>query len=246
MKDQNLELFNNGDFKPVDELPMDEISDCMTRLAALQEKCGKFDMNSFLNMYHDGMTGKILGFDRVNVGKHGIDCKSAAPLYLEVKSIGWNGGPMNKLFAAFNDIGQDKVDVMKDKKAWLACGIWFNINDLGFILFGQNKEIGDLLEKKMLENKAGQRCCALIPLTSLITKYGFKIIAVSKSKEEIKDLLIEANPMAYKDIDLDRRLINICDFELAKQSPYINRILLEHGLVKNTSDDIMDYLLETA
>lgn len=246
MKDQNLDLFNHGEFKPVDELPMKEISECMDRLAALQKMCGKFDMNSFLNMYHDGMTGKILGFDRVNVGKHGIDCKAGAPLYLEVKSVSWNGGPMNKLFAAFNDIGQDKVEVMKDKKAWLAVGVWFDINDLGFIIWGQNREIGDLLEKKMNEAKAGSRVCCNIPLSSLITKYGFKVIAVSKTKEEVMELLQEANPVAYKEIGLEKKVINICDFELAKQSPYINKILLQHGLVKNTSDDLMDYLLETA
>lgn len=226
MKNQNLELFECGEFKETKELPMDEISELMSQLAILQKRCGKGDMNSFLNMYHDGVTGQMLGFNKVNTNVHGMDCKADMPIYLEVKSVSWNGGPMNNRFAAFNDIGPDKAEAMKDKKVWLAVGVWFDINNLGFILWGQNKKIGEVLERKIKECKPGTRCSVTIPLSSLITKYGFKIIAVSISKQEVVDLLKTVNPKSYE--NLEKKVITLDEFQLENQSYYNRKAFLEY------------------
>lgn len=239
MKNQNLGIFEHGEFKDVEGLPMDEISTCMNTLAKLQNRIGKLDMNSFMNMYHDGITGQMLGFDQVNVGKHGMDCKAGVPLYLEVKSVSWNGGPLSQRFAAFNDIGSDKVESMKDKKVWLAVGVWFDINDLGFIIWGQNREIGNVLENKMNECKAGTRCSVNISLSSLITKYGFKIIAVSKNKEEVAEILSDINTKI--DGDLKKKIINIEDFELETQSLYNKKVFLEYKQAKE-SEFVNEYI----
>ncbi|MCV3743830.1 hypothetical protein OF377_03010 [Ureaplasma sp. ES3154-GEN] len=70
--------------------------------------------------------------------------------------------------------------------------VWKGASDLLVICYGQNKEIGKLLEQKVnaFKNKGKVvRSTLSITLSKLVFTYGFKIFPVSKSKEETKQLL---------------------------------------------------------
>lgn len=215
LNNQDLNDLSHGEFKDTKELPMAEISNCMDTLAKLQRQCGQTDMNSLMSLYHDGLTGQILGFDQVNTSKHGLDCKTNGQSYLEVKSISWNNQRLGRMFASFPGATRKKAAIMQDDNVWLAVGVWFALNDLGFIVFGQNAEIGRRIDKKAKKCKPGITAAVQIPLSSLITKYNFQIISVSKTEEEIRKLLSEYNPQ-YDDTQI--KIISINDFSLENKS----------------------------
>lgn len=222
MKNQDLDLFSYGNFQSVDDLPMDEIGECMKKLTELQKQCGLSDLDRLVNLYRDGQVGKALGFDMVNVNKHGVDCKAAAPLYLEVKSTSIRDAALYEWNIAFNDTNLEKARFFQDKKAWLAVGV-FEGNELLFILWGQNRRLGDYLEDRVLHSTS-VRCSQYVSLSALIKKYGFKIISVSMNKEEVIEFL---NGQVQVFEDLDKKVINLSEFRLENESPYARRALYE-------------------
>lgn len=69
--------------------------------------------------------------------------------------------------------------------------IWKNASDLLFIIYGQNERIGDFLEEKVKWFKTGNtvRSTQTISASQLINDYGFNILAVNKSKEDVLNIL---------------------------------------------------------
>lgn len=189
MKNQELSLFNKGCFKAISNEFMTEGHEALEELTRIQERYNKPDTDTFINELRDSIAGYTLGFDLVNIEKHGFDCKiSNKNVFLEVKSASFSSSSWG---ATFNDTTLEKAESFKDKKVYLALAIWKNASDLLFIIYGQNERIGDFLEEKVKWFKAGNtvRSTQTISASQLINDYGFNILAVNKSKEDVLNIL---------------------------------------------------------
>lgn len=126
----------------------------------------------------------------INTDKHGFDCKLSdnENSYLEVKSVSFVA---NSWQATFNDTTLEKALAFKDKKVYLALALWKGASDLLFICFGQNEKLGQLLEEKVKRFKSGHtvRSIQTISISKLVFDYGFKILTIHKTKEEIYNIL---------------------------------------------------------
>lgn len=211
MKDKNLELFKKGTFMAIDNNFMTEGREVLQRVQEVQEKFKKEDTDTFINELRDSIAGYTLGFELVNVNKHGFDCKMSEKddYYLEVKSASFIA---DKWQATFNDTTFEKAESFKDKKVYLALAVWKDASDLLFICFGQNEKIGEFLEEKVNWFKEGHtvRSTQSIPLSKLVFNYGFKILAVNRSKEEVLSLLRLKN-RAFKKMS-DDTVISLNEF----------------------------------
>ncbi|MBQ8219026.1 MAG: hypothetical protein IJZ79_04665 [Bacilli bacterium] len=190
MKNENLPLFDKGTFLPIDNQFMIEGHEVLQRVQEVQEKFHKEDTDTFINELRDSIAGYTLGFKLVNVSKHGFDCKLSQSdrCYLEVKSASFIADSWQ---ATFNDTTLEKAEAFKDEKVYLALAVWKDASDLLFICYGQNPKIGQYLERKVRWFKEGHtvRSTQSISLSKLVFEYGFKILAVNKSRDEVLSLL---------------------------------------------------------
>lgn len=74
----------------------------------------KNHIGTFINELRDQIVGHTLGFDLVNVEKHGFDCKMAdkKDIFLEVKAASYDSSTWN---ATFNDTTLEKAKCFKSK-----------------------------------------------------------------------------------------------------------------------------------
>lgn len=190
MKDEKLELFKKGKFINIDNDFMIEGHEVLQNVSKIQIKYNKNDTDTFINELRDSIVGYTLGFSLINIEKHGFDCKKSTneEKYLEVKSANFTA---NSWQATFNDTTFEKCEAFKDKKLYLALAIWKNASDLLFICYGQNEKIGLFLEEKVKWFKNGNtvRSTQSISLSKLIFDYDFKILSISKTKDELFEIL---------------------------------------------------------
>ena len=87
----------------------------LLNLAEVQEKYKKGDIDNLLNELHDSMVGYYLGFQYVNIDKHGFDCKydQDTGIFLESKVASFTASTWS---ATFNDTNMEKVQAFKEKK----------------------------------------------------------------------------------------------------------------------------------
>ena len=189
MLDQNLSIFTKGSFEKINNNFMTEGVEVLREVKVVQEKYGKNDTDTFINELRDSIVGHYLGFDLINVDKHGFDCKSTSNgNLLEVKAASFDASSWG---ATFNDTTLEKAEAFKDKKVYLALAVWKDASDLLFICYGQNRGIGDFLEEKVKWFKTGHtvRSTQSLNLSTLVNTYNFKILTVNKSRTEILNLL---------------------------------------------------------
>ncbi|MGN0529288.1 MAG: hypothetical protein ACI4IE_09155 [Eubacterium sp.] len=212
MQNANLSLFRKGTFTPIDNCFMVEGQEVLQRVQEVQVKYNKEDTDTFINELRDSIAGHTLGFDLVNIEKHGFDCKKSniENLFLEVKSVSFVA---SKWTATFNDTTLEKAEAFKDEKVYLALAVWKDASELLFICYGQNEEIGNFLENKVKRFKDGNtiRSTQSISLSALVFTYGFKILAVNKSVEEVKNLL-RLKSRTFNKLK-DDMIISLEDFE---------------------------------
>lgn len=211
MKDVNLPLLNKGTFTKIDNQFIKEGKKVLQQVQVVQEKFHKEDTDTFINELRDSIAGHTLGFELVNVDKHGFDCKMKEDsYYLEVKSASFVAKSWQ---ATFNDTTLEKAEAFKDKKVYLALAVWQGASDLLFICYGQNEKLGEYLEKKIKWFKGGHtvRSTQSISLYKLIFDFGFKILAVNKSKDEVISLLKSKN-RSFKNMPEDT-VISLSDFK---------------------------------
>ena len=217
MKNKDLALFKKGTFMPINNQFMIEGHEVLKRVQEVQEKFHKEDTDTFINELRDSIAGYTLGFELVNVNKHGFDCKLSEKdeCYLEVKSASFIA---NSWQATFNDTTPEKAEAFKDEKVYLALAIWKDASDLIFICYGQNPLIGEFLEEKIKWFKAGNtvRSTQSISLSTLIFKYGFKILAVNRTKEEVLSLLRLRNK-TFNKLTIDS-IVSLDEFEGIKNN----------------------------
>mgnify|MGYP003571456271 CR=1 FL=1 len=185
------DLLSKGNFRPINRDFLVEGHEILEEVAAVQEKWGKEDTDTFINELRDSIAGYYLGYDLVNTEKHGFDCKKSEKedAFLEVKSASFAAKEWN---ATFNDTTIEKAEYFKSEKVFLCLAVWKNASNLLFLVYGQNPEIGDFLKEKVedfLNDKGGVRSTQSISMHRLISEYGFDIICVNKSKEEVKSIL---------------------------------------------------------
>lgn len=203
MNDEDLKLFEKGNFQNIDKDFIEEGKEVLLELQRVQEKYNKPDTDTFINELRDSIAGDTLGFHLVNIEKHGFDCKTNNKnLYLEVKSASFSSETWQ---ATFNDTTLEKAESFKDKKVFLALAVWKGASDLLFICYGQNEEIGKFLEGKVNWFKLGKtvRSTQSLSLQKLVFDYGFNILAVNRSKKEVLDLLKAKNRRAFKKLTED-------------------------------------------
>lgn len=212
MRNENLSLFRKGNFLPIDNDFMLEGHEVLQCVQSVQEKFHKEDTDTFINELRDSIAGYTLGFKLVNVEKHGFDCKRSEEeeCYLEVKSASFIADTWQ---ATFNDTTLEKAQAFKNEKVYLALAVWKGASDLLFICYGQNEKIGEFLEEKVNHFKDGNtvRSTQSITLSKLVFEYGFKILAVNKTKEEVTTLLRIKNRSFNK--MSDDTVISLKDFE---------------------------------
>lgn len=192
MLDQELPFFNKGTFEKIDNNFMSEGVEVLQEVKVVQEKYHKNDTDTFINELRDSIVGYYLGFELINTDKHGFDCKNYGEgkdaKYLEVKAASFDTSSWG---ATFNDTTLEKADAFKDKKVFLALAVWKDASDLLFICYGQNKGIGDFLEGKVRWFKSGNTVSSTqsISLSTLVNTYGFNILTVDRTRQEIMRIL---------------------------------------------------------
>ena len=212
MHNEKLSLFGKGNFQRIDNTFMVEGHSVLQEVEVVQEKFGKPDTDTFINELRDSIAGYALGFQLVNLDKHGFDCKIThdRDVYLEVKSASFGADTWQ---ATFNDTTLEKASAFKDEKLYLALAVWRNASDLLFICFGQSEELGDYLEAKVQHFKKGNtvRSTQSVGLSRLVFEFGFQIYAVNKSKTETLELLRLKN-RAFFNLEIDS-ILDIKDFQ---------------------------------
>ncbi len=184
-------LMTKGTYKPIDHSFLLEGHEVLEEVARVQDKWNKNDTDTFINELRDSMAGYYLGYDLVNTEKHGFDCKKSIEenIFLEVKSASFSASSWG---ATFNDTTIEKAKCFQSKEVFLCLAIWKNASNLLFLVYGQNKKIGEFLEEKVksfLNGTGGVRSTQTIGINQLIFEYDFDIICVNKTKEEVKSIL---------------------------------------------------------
>ena len=185
------DLLSKGNFLPINRDFLVEGHEILEEVAAVQEKWGKEDTDTFINELRDSIAGYYLGYDLVNTDKHGFDCKKSEKenIFLEVKSASFSSSDWG---ATFNDTTIEKAECFKSDNVFLCLAVWKNASNLLFLVYGQNPQIGTFLQEKVenfLNGDGGVRSTQTISMHRLISEYGFDIICVNKSKEEVKSIL---------------------------------------------------------
>lgn len=180
------DLFNIGNFEPINENFVKESVFALQGLAKIQQKFNKNDMDTFINELHDSIVGKYLGFSLINTEKHGFDCKlnNNEDIFLESKVASYSS---TSWAATFNDTTLEKADAFRSKNVWLSLSLWRNISEILCICYGQNELIGDILEKGVLKHKSSLtvRSSQTISMSKLIFQLGFKILSPIYNKHEL-------------------------------------------------------------
>jgi hypothetical protein len=184
-------LLKKGDYRPINKNFLLEGHEVLEEVTKVQEKWGKGDTDTFINELRDSMAGYYLGYELVNVEKHGFDCKMNRyeDVFLEVKSASFAASTWG---CTFNDTTIEKAKCFQTDKVYLCLAVWKNASNLLFVVYGQNPEIGKFLEGKVerfLSGQGGVRSTQTISMSQLIFDYGFDIICINKTKEEVKSIL---------------------------------------------------------
>jgi hypothetical protein len=188
------DLLNKGSFKKIDEVFLSNSMDVFQQITKIQIKYKKLDTDTFINEVRDSIVAKYLQYTHVNTEKHGLDARRKSINkkyeydYLEVKSASFDAKSWQ---ATFNDTNLEKANLFKEQNVYLALSVWRAASELLFIVYGQNKKIGDFLEQKVKWFKDGNtvRSTQSITISDLVNKYECKIYAVSKTIDEIYNLL---------------------------------------------------------
>lgn len=188
-KNEDLNIFNKGDYQPIDAEFLTESVIALEPLINIQTKYNKLDSDTFLNEIRDSFVARALDFDLINIEKHGFDAKSEnSKRYLEVKQVSsstktWGG--------TFNDTNLEKCEAFKDQKTYLAVAIWSGLADLEFIVYGQNYEIGEYLEERVRHvANTSTRSTQTIAVSKLLNDFGFKIVVPpGKDVNHVKKIL---------------------------------------------------------
>lgn len=175
----------------------------LEELSMFQEKFEMYDTDTTINTIRDAIIANYLGFDLLNFDKHGFDAKkSIENHYLEVKqcsvsSESWGG--------TWNDTNEEKALAFCDDRLFTVVAIWKGASDLQFMVYGQNKELGNHLHKLVVNRKEGSRSTQSISVQKLIKDFNFAVVCPpDKTKEYVLKLLVNYNKTLVNYVGLDK------------------------------------------
>ncbi len=180
-------IFNKGCFEPIDRNFITESYQALKPIEEIQNKYNKHDNDSFLNELRDSMVALYLDYDLINTQKHGLDAKrSSSDEFLEIKQVSFQSKTWS---ATFNDTTLEKAKVFCDIKTTLAVGVWNNISNLLFIVYGKHPEMGLYLEQKVKEcHNESRRSTQTIGISKLIKEFDFKMKPIDLKGQELINL----------------------------------------------------------
>lgn len=189
-----IDLMHKGRFEPINTNFITDSKLGLNKLADVQKKYNKNDMDTLLNELHDSIVGYYLGFKLINVEKHGFDCKlnEQEDIFLESKAASLDSSSWS---ATFNDTTYEKAELFKDPRVYLALSLWENASNLTCICFGRNNNIGDYLKLGVDKHKDGKtvRSTQTISFSKLVFEYKFKIMSISMNVNDLIQLLQTKN-----------------------------------------------------
>ena len=184
------------------------LEDVTNVLCLLEETCKKYskrDMDTLLNEYHDSIVGMNLGFELTNIRKNGFDCRDDKGNFLESKTASFD----NKNWkATFNDTTEEKAESFKSSNVFVSLSVWLGVKTPLCVAVGNNPKIGDYLLERVKSHKENKtvRSTQSIPFSTLLFKYGFKIVVLGgHSKEKVLDILKNKNS-SFKNLSIDNIL----------------------------------------
>lgn len=113
-----------GTLKKIDTSVLIEGHEVLEDVAKVQEKFHKEDTDTFINNeLRDSIAGYYLGYELVNVEKHGFDCKlsDSDDIFLEVKSASFSADTWG---STFNDTTLEKANCFKSDNVFLGLAVW--------------------------------------------------------------------------------------------------------------------------
>ncbi|RUM55826.1 MAG: hypothetical protein DSY40_03325 [Nautilia sp.] len=154
----------------------------LEELTKFQEEFKIYDTDTTINEIRDSIVANYLGFDLLNFDKHGFDAKNSKKnIFLEVKQCSIFS---KRLGGTWNDTNEEKAKAFSDDRVYTAVGVWKGASDLQFIVFGQNKKLGEyLLERVKAVSNSSTRSTQSISIQKMIKEYGFDVI-VPPDKDE--------------------------------------------------------------
>ena len=220
-------LFAKGNYKRINTSFLVEGHEILEEVSSVQEKWNKGDTDTFINELRDSMAGHYLGYELVNTDKHGFDCKKNEKenIFLEVKSASFVASTWG---ATFNDTTIEKAKCFQTDQVYLCLAVWKNASNLLFLVYGQNENIGKFLENKVekfLSGEGGVRSTQSISITQLVFDYGFDIVCVNKSKEQVKSMLCLKS----------RRFLTLTQDQILSLEEYYNK----YGMTKTNDEEII-------
>ena len=220
-------LFAKGNYKRINTSFLVEGHEILEEVSSVQEKWNKGDTDTFINELRDSMAGHYLGYELVNTDKHGFDCKKNEKenIFLEVKSASFVASTWG---ATFNDTTIEKAKCFQTDQVYLCLAVWKNASNLLFLVYGQNENIGKFLENKVekfLSGEGGVRSTQSISITQLVFDYGFDIVCVNKSKEQVKSMLCLKS----------RRFLTLTQDQILSLEEYYDK----YGMTKTNDEEII-------
>lgn len=185
-----MDIFNKGKFESVssDFRTLGILS--LQDLSKFQEKFEMYDTDTTINTIRDAIVANYLGFDLLNFQKHGFDAKkSKKNEFLEIKQCSISS---KRLGGTWNDTNEEKAKAFSDKRLWTAVAIWKGASDLQFIVYGQHKDLGEYLLKRVIAvQNSSTRSTQNVGIDNLIKKYSFCVVCPpDKKKEFILQLIV--------------------------------------------------------
>ena len=220
-------FFAKGNYKRINTNFLVEGHEILEEVSSVQEKWNKGDTDTFINELRDSMAGHYLGYELVNTDKHGFDCKKNEKenIFLEVKSASFVASTWG---ATFNDTTIEKAKCFQTDQVYLCLAVWKNASNLLFLVYGQNENIGKFLENKVekfLSGEGGVRSTQSISITQLVFDYGFDIVCVNKSKEQVKSMLCLKS----------RRFLTLTQDQILSLEEYYDK----YGMTKTNDEEII-------
>ena len=195
---------NLSNFALRSEKKVNDGRNVLNMLSSYQKEHNVFDTDRCLNEIRDGIAAGLIGFDRDNIDKNGFDCANSKGELLEVKSVNCSSSSWG---ATFNDTTEKKALLFKEDNVYLQVPLWVSAAEISCFLIGSNPEIGDFLLSKVKyynENRKNIiRSVQILTITKLYKEFGFKIVSVDYTKEQVVELLKGKHPNVFGSLCVD-------------------------------------------
>ncbi len=208
-----MNIFLKGNYKPVPSEFRTFGASSLDEITKFQEKFEEFgtsDTDTTINSIRDAIVSNYLGFDLLNIDKHGFDSKkSNEDKFLEVKQCSISA---KKFGGTWNDTSEEKAVAFSDLRLFTVVAIWKGASDLQCMVYGQDQKLGEYLLERVRNRKPGSRSTQNISIEDLIKKYNFSIISPpDKTREYVSTFLInyKRNLAEYAEIGKIKRIQDI-------------------------------------